>query len=82
MIAKRTKADPPEPRMIPALREDHHADVRHRLSNSLQLVLALIAKESANARTPEVKAALERLAVAVQQLTALQESAEEVEVGH
>ena len=83
MIAKPTKADRAEQRLLSSLREEEElADLRHRLTNSLQLVLAIIAKESANSPDPEVKAALERVAVAVQQLTSSHETAGEVKVGH
>ncbi len=81
MIAKRTKAERAEQRLMSRLREEEEAaDVRHRLTNSLQLVLALIAKESANTRNPDVRAALERVAAAVQQLTPAHETIREV--GH
>jgi len=82
MSLKSTAADRREHRrLMRSERDDHLAEARHRITNNLQLVLALIAKERASSNDPEVHAALKRLEVRVQDLTT-REPAEEVEIGH
>ncbi len=69
-------------RLIPHVPAEEAAELRHRLSNNMQLVLALIAKESASSHDPAVKEALHRLAERVEEISWGQKSVQRADAQH